>query len=517
MQLQRKNFLVTSKQSISTQSDLERKPLRLEIFKSVSKMFFSKLIQISFQIIKALVIPKLVTPAAYGLWRSLTLVNQFSPYAQLGTYQTMTKEMPYLEGRGEWDKRVIIRNNTFYYNLSVSAFLGLGLLLCSIFTYGKYAEFYAHGLKLFALLVLLISLNQFYNEYLRIEKNFTLLGIVSALQPAINVILSIGLIIYTENVLSLAYAMIISNGLIFVIVLSKCGWPQYEGVRWAEIIRQIKVGFPLMLIPVMFVLVKGVDQVMILIFLNPEDLGYYSLALSIQGFIYMIPAVLGSVLVPYLFEHIGRTGSPQKSSHIFTVPTKIIAFVSAFSVILTNIVIHIPIRYYLPKYIPGLHPLYTLLLGTYGLALIVVAGNFLVINGKQAIILKLLAFAFFFSVMSNYAAIKGGYGISGVAWATFLTYFFYSCALLYAAYSLFMEGVWTILKEIGGLYSPFLYLGFVLLGINTFFPNNAYSFLSDVKNTSLQGGILLLFSLPLIWRLDKEIGIWNMVRNIVVR
>lgn len=491
--------------------------LRLEIFRNTSKGLGAKVIQIPLQFVRALVIPKLVSPEWYGLWRSLLLIIRYSSYSQMGTHQTMVKEMAYLAGKGEHGTRKKIRNNTFYYNFFVSLFIGFCLILVSFFTKGEFAEFYSHGFRIFAFVVLAINLWGFYYQLLRIEKEFTWIATLTTLMSAINVCLSIGLLLYMQNVLVLAYALLIANSVSLVLAIKKCGWPKFQEVRVLEIWRQIRVGFPLMLIPIMFTFIQGVDQIMIIIFLKPEELGYYGVALSIQGFIYLIPNVLASTLVPYLFEEYGRTDSAVKSSHMFEKPTLIISLVCAFALAGAYLFVHLPIKYYLTQYLPGLTVLYILLMGIFSLGLIMVAGNFIVISGNEKSILWWQVVAVVLSIITNFAAIKLGYGIVGVAAATVVTYFVYSTGILFIAFSLYIKNKTRIFKEIGKLYIPLLYLFFFLALITQFVPNTAQSFVGDLEISCLRAGILLVMSIPLLVVYDRKLGVWATVRSAVRR
>ncbi len=470
-----------------------------EIIRNSAKMLAAQAVQIPLQLVSVLVIPKFVTPVDYGLWRSLLLINQYSPYLQMGTQQAMVKEMPYLSGRGDCETRQVVLNNAFYYILYANLLLGVGLLAASFLTRGAFAGFYAHGFRIFAVIVLLTALSSFFQDYLRIDKEFTWLSILSSLTPAVNVVFSLGFLFLFRDVLGLAYALVIANTLTVGLALEKSGRPPFENVRVAEIRRLIRVGFPLMLIPVLYMLIVGVGQIMILFLLGPADLGYYSLALSIQGFIYLAPSVLGSTLVPYLFEDYGRTNSAAASAHMFTKPTMMIGIVSAYILVGVYLFIHLPIRYYLTQYQAGLPVIYILLLGLYGMTLIMVAGSFIVICGREKVFLKWQILTLAFCIVSTYGAIRGGYGITGVACATILTYLFYSTGILYVAFRIFLKRPSEAARQIAFLYLPFLSLCILLFLVVTFVPNHAVTFWGDLAISVWRSAILMVASTPLLY------------------
>lgn len=492
----------------------KRLSLQHEISNNVLKMFGARILQIPIQIIRVFFIPRLLSPANYGLWRSLELLNQYSVYLQLGTHQCIVKEMPYLAGAGELKKRQIIYNNAFYYNLFAFLLLGIGLLCSSFFTQGEWADFYAHGFRVFAFVLVIFNLNSLYQQYLRIEKEFSWLGIITTLTPAINVALSVVLLIYLKNVLVLAYAMLIANGLSLFLLIKHFGIPAHESVTWIEMWRQIKVGFPLMSIAILSVLIVGVDQLMILFFLGAEELGYYGLAYAVQSLIFLIPSVIGSTLVPYLFEDYGRTNSAVKSSSFFMKPTIIISVVSSVAIALALVIIHLPVCYFLTQYKPGLPVLYVLLMGYYGMSLIMVAANFVVICGKTRLILWAQLISLVISVVSNYIVIKLGYGIIGVSCATCFTYFVYSFMILAIAIHQYIEDIKVVFKKIVFLYVPFFFMCLSYTLVVKLLPNDAIGFWQDLQISLLRCACIFLMFLPLIVYYDcKVVRLSSVIRR----
>lgn len=491
--------------------------LRNDIFLHSIKILSARLIQIPLQIIMGLIIPKLVSPERYGLWRSLLLIKLYGNYSHMGTYQTMAVEMPYVAGKGEWETRKRICNNTFYYNLFISLFIGIGLILISFFVKGEFSGFYRHGFRVFAFVVLSTNLIDFFYQLLRVEKEFPRIGVLTIVATATNVVLAVGLLNYLQNVVVLAYAIVISNIIALTLAIKKSGWPGFKDIQILEMWRQIRVGFPLMLIGIMFEVVRSTDQIFIITFLRPEDMGYYGVALSIQRMIYLIPGVLASTSMPYLFEEFGRTDSAIRVSHMFETAVRIVSLICAFTVVGMYVFIHLPIKYYLPQYLPALTPLYILLIGIFGMGLLGVADNFIIINGKGKTILKWQGAALVLSIASNFAAIKLGYGIVGVATATVVTYIFYSTGILYSAYSQYIKKRTTIFINIANLYVPFLYLCLFLVVITQVLVNTGDSFLNDLLVSCARAGILLVIYIPLLIFYDRKLKVLATIKSSLMR
>ena len=64
---------------------MSNQDLKNKIFKDSSVLLFGRLVQMLLQLINGLLIPKLISPLKYGLWRSLFIIYQYATFSNLGT------------------------------------------------------------------------------------------------------------------------------------------------------------------------------------------------------------------------------------------------------------------------------------------------------------------------------------------------------------------------------------------------------------------------------------------------
>ena len=128
---------------------------------------------------------------------------------------------------------------------------------------------------------------------------------------------------------------------------------------------------------------------------------------------------------------------------------------------------------------------------------------FLVVIRKRLLLLPVFVIACVLAVAFNYAAIRKGWGIVGVAFATVLVssirysaQFFLSSAHLWSKWEAIKKYVWALLK--------FMFMASVLLTLDRLFPSTDQSlFLTAVKTA-----VISAIYLPFILKLGKELGVF---------
>ena len=213
--------------------------MKKNILSNSASLLFGRVVQMILQVFMGIIVPKLVAPTQYGLWRSLLLITQYNGFSNLGTYQAISVELPYFRGKNNLEKHSDVKNNTFYFNVIISSFLAMVLIISSFFISGENQSFYRSGFLLFSALIISANIADFYLQYLRAEKDFSLISKLTILQVSVNLFLAIGLLLYFDNVLVLAVAITISNSVLIYYAILKHGLPNFIKIRFNEISRLI--------------------------------------------------------------------------------------------------------------------------------------------------------------------------------------------------------------------------------------------------------------------------------------
>lgn len=467
--------------------------------------------QMGAQIFMGLVIPKLVSPTQYGLWRSLLLITQFSAFVNIGSYNTMGVKIPLYEGKGDANEKERIKNNTFYYNIIGSTILALGLITSTLFLDSEFNNFYKVGFFLFSGITFFSNIADFYLQLSRAEKLFSLISKLTILQALINAIISGTLLFYFNEVLFLGLGMILSNIIVIFLASRELGLPKYFQVSFYKILEIIKYGFPLLLSGLLFELIRSLDQLFIVKYLNAEQMGYYGLAISIQRIGFLVPGVLGSIMMPYIYEEFGRSNDIFKVSKFFDRGLRLISLLSAFLFAALYTQIHLLINYFLTQYIPALPILNILILGMFSLALLGLPEVLAAITGKIPTIIKWQLLIVLLAAILFYFVLQSGYGIQQVALSTVSIYAIYVIGTLVIIYNTFCQNGLEIMRKIIILCFPYFYLMLCLFGIESYFPKLGNGFLDDFLLSALKLFILLFLYLPVIIYYDKKLKFLDVI------
>lgn len=481
--------------------------LRKKVLSNSKTLLLGRLLQMTIQLIMGLLIPKLVDPIKYGLWRSLMIIYQYATFSNAGTYAAIGVKMPYLNGTGELDEREKIKNNAFYFNVFVSTTLSIILIISSNFTYGENSIFYKYGFLLFSLLIFTTNIVDFFLQLFRIEKKFSVISFLSVSQILVQLILSIILLLIFENVLLLAVAIIFSNIMIIFLSLSKARLPKFENVNLLEMWNLIIYGFPILLNSILLELIRGIDQILIITFLNPEDLGYYGLAIAIQRIGFLVPGVLASTTMPYLYEEYGKSKDIARISQIYEKSITVVSLICSFLLINMIIYSELLINFFLPKYLPSLIILKILLFGMFSIGLLGLPENLAAITGQVKKIIRWQFVVIAFSTILILSSIKLGYGNSGVALASVFAHLILTIGILFITFNIYITSIKEIILKILLLYLPYLYLIIGYLIIDKLLHINKSTLGVNITLAMIKSFLVFIFFIPVFLFYNKKLKI----------
>jgi O-antigen/teichoic acid export membrane protein len=478
--------------------------LRKNVITNSKILLVGRIFQMLLQLIMGLVIPKLVTPLKFGLWKSLMIIYQYATFSNLGTYAAITVQMPYLEGRNEFKEKEILKNNTFYFNIFISLILAFGLIISAYFVKGEYQSFYKKGFILFSILIFTSNISDFYLQLFRIEKNFSAIGFLTVLQLSLQLLLSLIFLLLFEDVLFLAIAIIFSNILLITASIIKSGLPTFINIRVKTMIKLIQFGAPLLLNGVLLEFLRGIDQLLIIAFLKPEHLGYYALAIAIQRIGFLIPGVLASTTMPYIYEEYGRSQNIINASRIYEKAIIIVSLLSSYLIVNMIIFSDILIKFYLPKYLDSLPVLIISLVGMFSISLLGLPEILASITNRINKMIKWQIFLIFYSTITIFIIIKMGYGILGVAFASSLNYLLFTLGILFITFKIYIDSNRIILIKILTLYLPYIYMLLICFVLNIFIKINIIDINFAIIKTFFKAFILLIFFIPIFYFYNRK-------------
>jgi O-antigen/teichoic acid export membrane protein len=201
--------------------------------------------------------------------------------------------------------------------------------------------------------------------------------------------------------------------------------------------RLIKVGLPIMASGALFILLLNVDKLVIWIFLQREDLGIYAVQSYIVNVVILAPGTISMVLFPTVMEHLGRTDSLSQIEQLLKKLTLILGYLACPLLGVLYFLLHLPIKWLLPKYTLAIAPGQILVLATFFIVISRMPATILVSMNKQNLLFIISIFSVLGGVIIDYFLIQTGMGIVGVAFGTACSFFIYAMLTV-------LSSIWTL-------------------------------------------------------------------------
>ncbi len=387
--------------------------------------------------ITSLLLKVLLDPAQMGVWQALKMLLSYSNYTNLGISKGAVRDYTIALGRGETTEARRGLDLAFTFN-TVTSLIYAALLLGAAFWIGAgnaspTARPWAIGLAVMGGLAVLSRYVTFQVTILRAHKAFDLTARLSVLEAVLTVSVC-GLATWAWGVYGLFF------GTLVVLLGTFLYIQQYRTVdlRWAfdasQMGRLISVGGPILLAGTMVTVFRSLDKLMILGYMSDREfqLGCYSVALMVSGQIYGLGNMLSIVMNPRYGEKYGETGDRREVARLAAASSQLHAAAMALPAAL-SVILAVPLlAKVLPDYQTGLPALVWLAPATVTLVLSLPAGQYLVAVGRQMRALLAVLPAIAVAALGNHLALRGGFGLTGVAAAT---------AVAYVAYTVLVVGI----------------------------------------------------------------------------
>lgn len=188
---------------------------------------------------------------------------------------------------------------------------------------------------------------------------------------------------------------------------------------WREVKSLLFLAFPLFLSAFLVGIYSKIDQIFVGSLINKESLGYYSLSVSLIQMFYFIPTIVISSVFPILVEEKSKSNFNSYKKKIWKT-LKYLAFAAVFLIICANFTSRILIKllygdqFLLSAKLLNIYSLNLLPVFTYS-----IFSYWLLIEGKQKLILYFQVIALFADIFLSYVLIKN-YGVYGACFTTLI-------------------------------------------------------------------------------------------------
>jgi O-antigen/teichoic acid export membrane protein len=477
--------------------------IKQKIFEDASFYSVSIYILVLFSTIKGFFVRAILGPTTYGLFTIFQIILNYAAYSHLGILFAIEREIPYFIGKREFEKVENIKNTSFTF---IQSFLSLGIIIVFLLTFilVKKAPLFIQGFRIVLLIVFAQQLYIYYVTLLRSEKKFNIVSKVTIIFAVFSTLLCI-LLGLKYKLTGVLWALVIS----YLIAIIYINMKRKYGIRFKidkKLLRElIKTGFVLLIIGLGYITLTSIDKIVIIIFLDKTSLGYYSIAFMVVTLMMYFPNAISSIMFPSFLGKYGENDNIQDLKKYMVQPTLILAYLMPILIGWIYIIIGPLIKLTLNKYIPGIESAKILVLGSFFLAVVYMAGHLLVTLKKFNKYIRIQILVIGMAILLNIVFVRLGWGIKGVAYATSIGFFLYSSAIIHYAFRQYSNQIKDFLKYIGGIYLPFIYMLGILFFLRAL--SRVLVGFDEWILTLIEVIIFSIFSIPLIFLVNKKTGI----------
>lgn len=289
--------------------------------------------------------------------------------AQVGAGDAIAKEVPYLREKGDIARARRLTGAMLGFVLSVSGLVGAVVVVVALAVRG-WEPAYRIGLFLIGVSFPVWMLQNMETVILRAAKRFDVLSKQLVLQLAITALVAIPLIwrfsIYGQYV---AFVVALVGVLAYLhrAVRREAAARVRPSLDWGATRHLLGAGLPLQISNLVFMVQTTADSLLAARLLGITALGYYSLAVTVKGYVYQTPIAFSVVMSPRFQEKFAASrDNPTALREYVEKPMLGFAFVVLPVLIGASWqVVPFLIRHFLPAFLPALPVIKILLVGTF--------------------------------------------------------------------------------------------------------------------------------------------------------
>jgi O-antigen/teichoic acid export membrane protein len=386
-------------------------------------------------LVRGLVAARLLGPGGYGAWNAIMLLFDYGACAPLGTYQGLDRVVPARIVDGDAHRLERVKRSGLFSVLTLSLLFAAGCMFYFARSQGQVRTTWGlSGIALTLGCMLLTNLSLYHLTIMRSHGNIGAVSMWFLLQSTIGVILGLSLI-PAFGQWGLLWGWAIGT----LVAAATAVWRGHAVVPLAplptrESLQLLGIGFPMFIFTLSSFVMRSIDRVIILRYLGTHALGLYAIAVTAMTFLLTLPDAVAYVLYPQLVRRYREAGdNPDVIRDHVERAMRVLAIATPALCAVAYLGADDFVEWLLPRFREGVPPLRILCFGAGGLALANLASIVLMTLGRQMMLLPVAAGTCAVGVALDLLAIRMGYGIRGVAWATFATFVLNSAVLMILA------------------------------------------------------------------------------------
>jgi len=485
---------------------------RAKLVIDTGKMWFGVIVSQIIGVIRGLIIPRLLTPAQYGVIGALSLTTQYAQYLDIGFHPTMRREIPRYSGRGDTEGIERVKETTLAVNTITLCIYIFVLIVYAIFFVKNTIVFW--GILSFSVFIILSRFQLYINTLYEARRKFGVISISNILFAVLTLVVLVPLV-HWKNLYGYFIGIVICEILVFLYLYSRKGEHLPIRYNWSRFKTLFVIGFPMFLMGIGGNILVTVDRIMVIKYLTRTELGYYTIAGTIATYILILHANISKVIGPTIYEEWGREEDVEKLKIYALRPTSSITSITGFLIALTMILMPILFQVIIPRYMPAVYPCAILLFAVYVRSTSVSIGEILLAMNKQLKMFIFQMISLAVAIIAIYFFLSKGFGLIGVATGEIIAMFIYNTVLCIYTGRLvrfkMKDTIWFILDSLIPLIIITLTVYYILQKVPSPPYLNFRGFRPHIIVGAKRVGILLLGIVPMFLYAQWRSGIFSVL------
>ncbi|MFQ5669714.1 MAG: oligosaccharide flippase family protein [Acidobacteriota bacterium] len=364
--------------------------------------------------VRTIMVPALLGPTTYGIWRLMMVAESLSRVAHLGTVSALPRQIPYYQGRHEKaresDSRSTALSTSFFGGLLTSFLILTGAALIR-------TPALRLPLLLFAVLNLVNRFVLFYRTLFGAERLFGSRAKIRLMNTALSSTLAVAAVAFL-GLNGLIGATILISSLEIFLYTRRYPVPVVFRFNPGEFKESVRVGLPILLTGIIGLVLRNVDMLMITAMLGIKDVGLFGLGSGLSQKMSELAALIGFVAMPRLASQYGLHKKVAPLRNLVERPAIYVGLLFPLLALGAYFASEILLQTLWHSYGSGQNALRLLVLSTMFVAIYLSYSGFFATIRKQVRIIFLQGIIILLNVAGNYLLIRAGYGISGAALST---------------------------------------------------------------------------------------------------
>lgn len=377
------------------------------------------------RVITSLIVAGMVGPMVWGAWYVLNLVLRYGSLAHLGSLNGLNRQYALEMGRGNKQEAEALLRASF--GALLVSVIAASLLSILVFLAVGRTDY----LMPTVLTLILLVFQQMYN--------FTTVAFRARIQfRSVSAFQTVIALVNPAVSLPLTYffglnGFIVGQAIGYLVVVAYAFQREPSLYRFEFDLprakRLVGIGFPIMLVGVLYALFNTVDRWIILEHFGTVELGYYSIAIMALGAAALLPQIVAQQFYPRMSRQWGANRNLAELKRMARIQGLLGLAPTVLVVIAAQLVGPPLIRGLLPEFTPGISSFRIVMLAPIVNCFGQGYANLLNVTDRQYRYLGVLIWAIIGNAALSYI-LALPFGLQGVAWGTVIGFAMFSVGLL---------------------------------------------------------------------------------------